>query len=72
MPRISSSGELWGLHWEDADFECREMVVRCSFDGPTKGGKVRRIPMLPPVFEELAVWRRRDDVTRPGDAHQGV
>jgi integrase len=58
------AGEIWGLHWEDVDFEGREIIVRYSFDGPTKGGKVRRIPMLPPVFEELAVWRRRDDVTR--------
>jgi len=38
--------------------------VRHSFDGPTKAGKVRRIPMLPPVLEELARWRRRGDVTR--------
>ena len=58
------AGEIWALHWEDVDFEGREIVVRYSFDGPTKGGKVRRIPMLPLVCEELAVWRRRDDVTR--------
>ena len=58
------AGEIWGLRWEDVDFEEREILVRYSFDGPTKGGKVRRIPMLPPVFEELARWRRRDDVTR--------
>jgi len=58
------AGEIWGLHWEDVDFEEREILVRYSFDGPTKGGKVRRIPMLPPVFEKLALWRRRDDVTR--------
>ncbi len=58
------AGEIWGLHWEDVDFDEREILVRHSFDGPTKAGKVRRIPMLPPVFEELAIWRRRDDVTR--------
>jgi len=58
------AGEIWGLRWEDVDFEEREILVRYSFDGPTKGGKVRRIPMLPPVFEKLALWRRRDDVTR--------
>jgi integrase len=58
------AGEIWGLHWEDVDFERREILVRYSFDGPTKGGKVRRIPMLPPVSEALGLWRRRDDATR--------
>ena len=57
------AGEIWGLRWEDVDFEEREILVRYSFDGPTKGGKVRRIPMLPPVLEALTRWRRRDDVT---------
>jgi integrase len=58
------AGEIWGLHWEDVDFQRREIVVRFSFDGPTKGGKVRRVPMLPPVSEALSLWRQRDDVTR--------
>jgi len=58
------AGEIWGLRWADVDFDEREILVRYSFDGPTKGGKVRRIPMLPPVLEELTRWRRRDDVTR--------
>ena len=58
------AGEIWGLRWEDVDFDEREILVRYSFGGPTTGGKVRRIPMLPPVLEALALWRRRDDVTR--------
>ena len=76
------AGEIWGLRWEDVDFEEREILVRYSFDGPTKGGKVRRIPMLPPVFEELArleAQRRCHEGGRPrlscprrSHAHQGI
>ena len=58
------AGEIWGLRWEEVDLEEREILIRYSFDGPTKGGKVRRIPILPPVLEALALWKRRDDVTR--------
>jgi integrase len=31
------AGEIWGLRWEDVDFDEREILVRYSFDGPTKG-----------------------------------
>ena len=31
------AGEIWGLRWEDVDFDEREILVRHSFDGPTKG-----------------------------------
>ena len=47
------AGEIWGLRWEDVDFDEREILVRHSFDEPTKGGKVRRVPMLPPFLEAL-------------------
>jgi integrase len=58
------AGEIWGLHWEDVDFERREIVIRYSFKGPTKGGRIRQVPMLPPVLQELERWRRRDNATR--------
>lgn len=58
------AGEIWGLRWEDVNFKDDELVVRGSYKGPTKGGRVRRIPMLPPVKHVLELWRRRDGLTR--------
>ena len=42
-------GELWGLRWEDVrlDGDAPSITVRRSNNGPTKTGKVRRVPLLP-------------------------
>lgn len=52
-------GELWGLRWDDVHLEDDrpEIVVRYSNNGPTKSGKVRRVPLLPRAYEVLMQWR---------------
>lgn len=66
-------GELWGLRWGDAliDADRPEFIVRHNRDGATKGGRVRRIPMLPPARAYLIRWRADTAERfgkRPGDA----
>lgn len=51
-------GELWGLRWADVHLGARpEIVVRASRGGATKGGKVRRVPLLEPARAALERWR---------------
>lgn len=58
------AGELWGLRWADVQLasERPELVIRHSYMGPTKSGKVRRVPLLEPARLALVAWRRE----RPG------
>lgn len=53
------AGELWALTWGDVvlDGDRPELVVRASNAGPTKSGKVRRVPLLAPAREALESWR---------------
>ncbi len=48
-------GELWGLRWGDVelDGERPQLVVGRSYGGPTKGGRVGRVPLLAPALEAL-------------------
>lgn len=50
------AGELWALRWEDVVLggPTPEITVRASHDGPTKSGKVRRVPLLDPALAALA------------------
>lgn len=57
-------GELAGLRWEDVDLEQRLIMVRRSFDGPTKTGQVRHIPILD-VFLPLLRTRGPGEPTEP-------
>lgn len=51
-------GELWGLRWDDVHLDANPRVtVRYSFDGPTKTGRIRIVPLLPPAVEALKAWR---------------
>ncbi len=52
-------GELWGLRWEDVSLEGArpEIVVRRSFKGPTKSGKIRRVPLMGPARVALAALK---------------
>lgn len=58
------AGELWGLRWADVHTseDRPELVVRHSYRGPTKNGRVRRVPLLEPARLALLAWRAE----RPG------
>ncbi len=53
------AGELWGLHWHDVHMDAADpyVMVRYSYAGPTKSGKPRRVPLLPPAIVALREWR---------------
>lgn len=47
-------GELFGLRRADVRFGARpHLVVRHSYDGPTKSGRPRIVPLLPPAIDAL-------------------
>jgi integrase len=52
-------GELACLEWSDIDFDRRLICVRRSFNGPTKNGKVRYVPILDALLPVLRAWRLR-------------
>lgn len=53
-------GELLGLRWEDVHLsgDRPRLVVHRSYDGPTKSGKTREVPLLPPARDALQAVRR--------------
>ena len=51
------AGELAGLTWSCVDFERRLITVRCSYDGPTKNGEIRYVPILDALLPTLRAWR---------------
>ncbi len=53
------AGELGGLRWDDVDFERRLITVQRSYDGPTKAGDVRYVPILTVLLSMLRAWRLR-------------
>ena len=50
-------GELAGLYWKNVDFETRLITVDASWDGPTKSGEVRYVPILDALMPVLREWR---------------
>lgn len=54
------AGELGGLTWDDVDLERRLITVQRSFDGPTKSGDVRYVPILDALLPVLRAWRLRN------------
>jgi integrase len=50
-------GEIAGLRWDAIDFEKRLITVQWSFDGPTKSGEIRHVPILDPLLPVLRAWR---------------
>ena len=53
------AGELCGLRWGDValDEDRPELIVRHSYRGPTKAGRVGRIPLLAAARTALEAWR---------------
>ena len=43
-------GEIFGLKWKNVDFINKQVFIHNSYDGPTKNGKSRKIP----ISKELA------------------
>ena len=50
------AGELAGLRWDGVSFERRLITVQRSFDGPTKAGDVRYVPILDVLLPILKQW----------------
>jgi integrase len=54
-------GEAVALRWGDVDLAAKTLTIRRNVrhgkEGPTKGGKPRRVPVAPKLAEELAAWR---------------
>lgn len=53
------AGELAGLRWSDIDLERNQIHVKRSFDGPTKSGDDRIVPVLEDAHKLLAEWKLR-------------
>jgi len=51
------AGEIAALEWCDVDLERRIIIVQRSFDGPTKSGRVRYVPILDALLAVLREWR---------------
>jgi integrase len=50
-------GELWGLRWSDVHLGRQpHLVVARSYDGPTKSGRVGRVPLIPRAVDVLQAW----------------
>jgi integrase len=52
-------GELAGLRWDDIDFERRLITVQRSYEGPTKSGDVRYVPIVDALLPILREWKLR-------------
>jgi integrase len=53
------AGELAGLRWGHVDLDRRLITVTSSYDGPTKGGETRHVPILDPLLPILRAWALR-------------
>jgi integrase len=68
-------GELAGLHWDDVQLDRRLICVQRSYDGPTKNGEARYVPILDPLLPLIREWRlkcpgRLVFPNRAGNMHQ--
>lgn len=46
-------GEIFGLRWKDVDFLHNRVYINHSYDGPTKNGKSRKIPLSKELEKSL-------------------
>jgi len=61
-------GEVFGLGWSDVDYSRQILEISRSYDGPTKSGKNRIIPIAKPLYnllyvQEYQAWEGR--ITQP-------
>lgn len=63
------AGELWGLREEDVDLDAGVLRVCRSYDGPTKAGHVREVPLLAPMRAELTAWLKSPERGRALRGH---
>ncbi|MEZ4819964.1 MAG: site-specific integrase [Bdellovibrionota bacterium] len=54
------AGEIAGLRWNDIDLNKRLIRVQRSFNGPTKSGKERVVPILDALLPLLKHWRLKN------------
>lgn len=64
------AGELAGLKWSCVNLERRLITVQASYDGPTKAGAVRYVPILDPLLPVLREWRLKmpGEIVFPNEA----
>jgi integrase len=53
-------GEALGLRWRDVDLARRLLTVRFSYDGQTKSGKHRAVPVAPVLVDIMKAHRPAD------------
>jgi len=53
------AGELFGLRWEDIDFEHGLITVQRSYNQPTKSSRIRRVPLPHALKPMLLAWSER-------------
>ena len=51
-------GELAGLKWSDVDLAKRLILVKHSYNGPTKSGYARHVPIFDVLLPILEAWRK--------------
>lgn len=54
------AGELAGLHWADVNLNTRQILVHRSYNGPTKSGRTRVVPILDSLLPVLREWRLKN------------
>ena len=64
-------GEIFGLRWNDIDFLHNRIYINHSYDGPTKNGKSRKVPMSKRRFE-MYQYRQVLVRMRQGDADRDI
>jgi len=51
-------GELFGLRWSSVDLDRLQLEVARSYDGKTKSGKTRHVPISPKLAPILRAWKK--------------
>jgi integrase len=60
-------GELYGLKWEDVDFEKTMLSIRHNYDRKPKSGKSRVVPIEASLGTSLKVWKAQSPYSKDKD-----